>query len=175
MDNEQQDELTYPDNLTSMIGEVVTQEQPGGRVVTRFRGAPVDAKSIDEETRDSFAQLCAYYGWLGPLVEAAIYHGVVTGGKGKVSITTPWGSDEMGGVMDDAEKHAAYVDHVKSNIAAHQPWLWPIFETANASLLISPTEVSYCVKTRLGVQFDIPALRPFAALVPFAQPGEAAH
>jgi hypothetical protein len=176
MENEEPNDAPLTDSLTeSIVSGLQVQEQPGGRVLTMFQGAPVEPKSIQEELRNSFASLCAYYGWLGPLAESAIYEVVSHGAGGKACVTTPWGSDEVGGDMHDAEKHAAYVAHVKATIAEWHPWLWPMFDSARASLRITPSEFSYCVKTRAGVQFDIHALRQFAALTPFAEPSESAH
>lgn len=152
--------------------DLALQEQPGGRIYL-VDGVPFSADSVQAETNAAFSRLWNHYGYLGPLLEAAIINGnagVVSG----VAVITPWGSD-VAKKWEDKTRHDAYVAHVKGVLAEQAPWLWPLFEGSDASLVIAPAGVCFSLGSRPGVQWDVPGLLPYVALAPFAEDGEAKH
>lgn len=148
------------------------QEQPGGRVAL-VDGVPFSTNRLQVETDAAFARLWSHYGWLGPLAEAAICGGV-QGLECKARVMTPWGSD-LAGQWSDKERHDAYIAHVRAAMSKHLSWVWALFDTAGASVVMAPEGVCFSVDTRPEIQWDVEALRPFAALTPFAESGETAH
>jgi hypothetical protein len=89
-----------------------------------------------------------------------------------------WG-DENAKEYVDAEKHAAYVAYLRSEIGRYHAWFWPLLDSARAGVVVLPPGVvgvhgrfAVSVSSRPGAQFDIPGVAPLLALIPFAVDGE---
>lgn len=173
IDNADQADSTTQ-SVAVLQSEPQYQEQPGGRVLM-LNGEPVAGKSVHEETMNAYAWLAGYHAFLGPLTEAAITNGVQRPGMVRARIVSEWGND-VAGVYADEARHVAYVEHCKKQIYAAHPWLWPLFESAGAMVQMSPGDgVAFCLSTRPGIVWDVPGLKPFVAMTPFADAGEVAH
>lgn len=145
-------------------------EQPGGRVLL-WGGKPAGASDLKAEAVASFDVLLTHEPWLGPVCEAAVLLSH-EGSNRKAIILTPFG-DENANEFADRDKHAAYVAHVRSQISATHPWIWPLLDSARAGVVVTPWSFSVSVGApHAGAQWDVPGLVSFVALVPFAIEGE---
>jgi hypothetical protein len=78
---------------------------------------------------------------------------------------TEWGQD---GKDDNQPEHAAYLAYAKAFTAQRMPWLIPLFDSARAIVMVSPGSYFFGVDNYVGMSFDIPELRPYTHLVPWA-------
>lgn len=143
--------------------DVVAVVQPGGCVL-HVDGEPVGISSIEEEVNRSLVNMAAYYPWCAPLVEAAVCVGLERdAGVRRAAVISPWGNEHSGSYTDEA-KHAAYVDHIRTTIAAMHPWLWALLDSAQAVVLMAPGAFAFTLPTQPGAQFEVPDFGPLMAL-----------
>lgn len=171
MDIGEQTEGTAADRFPGL--ELI--EQPGGRVAV-VNGVPVrgEGATVHGETWAALGTLAMQYGWVAPLVEAALLAGAAERPGTGARFTTVYGIDDLN-EFRDKDKHAAYVASFRANVERTQRWLMAAFDSAGASINMSTGHVSIGVPTRPGVQWDVPALLPMAALLPFADDDEVKH
>ena len=104
--------------------------------------------------------------WLGALLAS-----IAKDPKGGASVVTQWGGYEHT-PEPDPEKHAAYSALIRAEVNRLFPWLWAIFEAANARLAVGPGVFLFFVPHSPLVAFEILALAPLTKLTPWIEPGE---
>lgn len=105
--------------------------------------------------------------WMGPLLAS-----IAKDPKGGATFVTQWGGYGEHTPEPDPEKHAAYSALIRAEVNRLCPWLWAIFEAANARLAVGPGVFLFFVPHSPLVAFEILALAPITKLTPWIEPGE---
>lgn len=142
-----------------------------GGIVGFVNGKPY-GETVAEAVQAAADRLHLGAPWVLPLTEAALSRPAELGSRAR--FMTPWGNDKTGDGSDRV-RHDAYVAYLRRTMDSLYPFLLPLFDNANALILIAPGTFLFSLPLHTGVAFEIPQLSKVAQLTPFSEPGEQAH
>lgn len=107
-----------------------------------------------------------------PFSSSSTQHAVAP--SSRFEVYSEW-SVSLNGSPLDSEKHAAFERYARLVANDHQPWLFPLLESAGSKVLIAPRAFSFELPDAPGLWIDVPEMAGRLVLLPWVEAHETAH